>query len=390
LSQYASPSLAVPATSRIEAIDAVRGVALFGVLTVNLITGFRVSLFTQLLPAPDVVASWDTLTERFVAIAFESKAFALFSLLFGVGLAIQFERLGGTGRADYFLTRRLLALLAFGLLHLVFIWNGDILTEYAIAGFLALPFLRLSPERLAKAAAFCLVVFLGLAIFPQPVRLPDPSALQQHVAAATEVYANGTYPETLAFSVRELPLMLALHLNVFARTLGLILLGACIWKSGVLLHALPRTRWLFGLGGALLGFLLSSMGERIISGMLAPVVLALGYGTLIYSLATTAPFDRMLMPIAALGRMAFTNYILQSVVLVFIFFGFGLGQFGKMGAAQGLLLACVLYAAQAAFSMAWLRYFRFGPLEWLWRVLMYGRLFPNSASRLAGSGELRS
>jgi uncharacterized protein len=383
LSQYASPSLAVPAASRIEAIDAVRGAALFGVLSVNLITGFRASLFTQLLPAPDVVASWDTLTERFVAVALESKAFALFSLLFGVGLAIQFERLGDTGRADYFLMRRLLALLAFGLLHLVFIWNGDILTEYAIAGFVALPFLRLSPTQLAKAAALFIVVFLGLAIFPHPVKLPDPSALQQHVAAATEAYANGTYVETLAFSVRELPLILPLHLNVFARTLGLILLGACIWKSGVLLHALPRSRWVFGLGATLLGFFLASINERIISGMLAPIVLALGYGTLIYSIATTAPFDRLLLPIAALGRMAFTNYILQSVVLAFIFFGFGLGQFGKMGAAQGLVLACVLYAAQAAFSMAWLRHFKFGPLEWLWRVLMYGQV---SLSDTRGSG----
>src|SRR5690606_6747978 len=132
------------------------------------------------------------------------------------------ERLGDSGRAGYFLVRRLLALLAFGLVHLVFIWNGDILTEYAIAGFVALPFLRLPPAALAKAAAFCFAVFLSLAIFPQPARLPDLPALQRHIEEATRVYANGAYPETLAFSVRELRLMLPLHLNVFARTVGFI------------------------------------------------------------------------------------------------------------------------------------------------------------------------
>jgi len=391
LSDYASSSIAAPSATRIEAIDVVRGAALLGVLTVNLITGFRVSLFTQFLPPPDVVASWDTIAERFVTIALESKAFALFSLLFGAGLAIQFERLGDTGRPDYFLVRRLLALLAFGLLHLLFIWNGDILTEYAIAGLVALPFLRLSAAHLAKAAGLFIALFVGLAIFPHPVKLPGPAELQQHAEEATRIYANGSYAETLAFSWSELPLMLPLHLNVFARTVGLILLGACIWKSGVLLHSLPQTRWMFALGATALGFLLTLLSERILSGMIAPIILALGYGAFFYCLANTSTFERLLRLIGALGRMAFTNYIMQSVALTFVFFGFGLGQFGKMGVAEGLVLAFALYAAQAALSMAWLRYFRFGPLEWLWRVLTYGRLFPNvSPTRAARSGELRS
>jgi uncharacterized protein len=382
LSQHASPAFAAPSGTRIEAIDVVRGAALFGVLTVNLVTAFRISIFTQFLPAADGGGSWDALAERFVAFALESKAFALFSLLFGIGLAIQFERLVESGRADYFLVRRLLALLAIGLLHLVFVWNGDILTEYAIAGFVALPFLRLPAAGLAKAAGVFLVVFIGLAIFPQPVKLPDPTALRQHADEAARVYANGSYLETLAFGVRELRLMLPLHLNVFPRTVALILLGGWFWKSGVLQEALARSQWTFlwGLAGTLLGLLLSVLDERIISGMVAPVVLALGYGALIYSVATMPSVERFMRPVAALGRMAFTNYILQSIVLSFIFFGFGLGRFGRMGAAQGLVLACVLYGAQAALSMLWLRYFRFGPLEWLWRVLMYGRLFPNARS----------
>lgn len=380
MSQRALPAFATPSTTRIEAIDAVRGAALFGVLTVNLVTAFRVPIFTQFLGEAAVQPeAWDASVEHFVHVALESKAFALFSLLFGVGLAIQFGRLRESGRADYFLMRRLLALLAFGLVHMVFIWNGDILTEYAIAGLVVLPFLRLPPATLGKAAGLFLAVFFGLAIFPQPVKLPGILALQQHVEEATRVYANGSYGEILAFSVQELRFMLPLHLNVFPRTVGLMLFGACLWKSGILHDAHPGRRGfaIGALGGLLLGLVLTSLDAGFISRMVAPIVQALGYGALIFALATVAPFDRLLQPVAAVGRMAFTNYILQSVVLSFVFFGFGLGQFGQMGAARGLALACVLYAVQAVLSMVWLRYFRFGPLEWSWRVCMYGRLFPN-------------
>src|SRR5262245_41607445 len=112
---------AVPPRSRIDAIDAVRGAALFGVLVVNVLTAFRVSFFEQFLPAP-ISPGLDGAVEKLVAFAFEEKFFSLFSLLFGVGLAIQLERFSRGGRPFYFLTRRLLALLAFGLVHLLLIW----------------------------------------------------------------------------------------------------------------------------------------------------------------------------------------------------------------------------------------------------------------------------
>ena len=125
---------AVAPDDRIESIDVVRGVALFGVLIVNLITGFRVSIFQQFLGTTSAEANADHVVERIVSLAFEFKAICLFALLFGLGLAIQFDRLGQHGRPLYWLFRRLAVLLAFGLIHLLLIWNGDILTEYALAG----------------------------------------------------------------------------------------------------------------------------------------------------------------------------------------------------------------------------------------------------------------
>src|SRR5437868_5953036 len=118
---------AVAPDDRIESIDIVRGLALFGVLIVNLVTEFRVSIFQQFLPMSPSLAVRDRVVERIVALGFEAKAFCLFALLFGVGLAIQFDRLGKRGRPRYWLARRLVILLVFGLVHLLLIWNGDIL-----------------------------------------------------------------------------------------------------------------------------------------------------------------------------------------------------------------------------------------------------------------------
>lgn len=351
-------------SQRILAIDVVRAVALFGVLVVNLITEFRVSLFRQFLAVPE------TAVERVVDFALESKAFSLFSLLFGLGLAIQHERLQDTGRAIYFLSRRLIALLAFGLLHLLFLWNGDILTEYAIAGFVVLPFLRLPADRLAKAALVFFVIFFALAVVSPPLRLPDSASLERHVDLARRVYANGSYAEIWRFSLEELRLILPLHVNVFARTVALMLLGAAVWKSGLLTHSIA----LFSVLATAAGLALTAVDRpAILSGMVAPIVLALGYGALLYTIARGGKPRFVLEPLAALGRMAFTNYILQSVVFAFVFFGFGAGQFGKMGAAHALVLGLAVYVAQVILSVIWLRYFQYGPLEWLWRALMYGR-----------------
>jgi uncharacterized protein len=127
--------------NRIDGIDALRGIALLGVLAINLVTEFRVSIFQQFLSVGHPTSSLDRAVEAFLTIAVDMKAFALFSLLFGVGLAIQFERLATHAHRTTLLLRRLIVLLIIGLLHLFLIWNGDILVEYALAGFIVLPFL---------------------------------------------------------------------------------------------------------------------------------------------------------------------------------------------------------------------------------------------------------
>lgn len=358
---------------RIESIDIIRGIALFGVLIVNLITAFRVSIFQQFVDTSSAgIHPFDALVERIVVLGLEEKAFCLFSLLFGIGLAIQFDRLSAIGRPLYWLTRRLAVLLLFGLIHLLLVWNGDILTDYALAGLVALPFLLLRPSGLLLAAfGFLVLHAVGPALYSVP--WPDAGALQLHVASANQVYSRGTFAEIWRFSVGELPLLLSLHAFVFPRTLALFLFGMFLWRAGVLrrVHAFQDEFIVAAVVGIAGGAAMTYASFK----NLGIVLWALGYGAALMAL-TLSIARGFLSAFAPIGRMAFTNYVMQSIIFGFIFFGYGLGQFGQMGATPVLALGTAVYIAQLFLSEWWLRRYRFGPIEWLWRTLMYGAAQP--------------
>ena len=111
--------------------------------------------------------------------------------------------------------------------------------------------------------------------------------------------------------------------------------------------------------------------------------MGLGYGATVVALVELTAARRVLRVFAPLGRMAFTNYLLQSVIFTWVFFGYGLGYFGRLGAADTLIFGIVVYTCQVALSAIWLHRYRFGPVEWLWRTLMYGMCQPMMASRKA-------
>lgn len=372
----APPAAPVVPAERVDAIDVVRGVALFGVMAINLLTEFRESIFQQFLP-PLAESPADRVTDAIARFGLDMKSFSLFSFLFGVGLAIQYERLGRHGAPLHWLWRRLWVLLVFGLIHLLFIWNGDILTEYAVAGFLVLPLLLVSDGMLWLAATACLVFFALMPLLHLPI--PDPAQpwLRQHVAAANVAYGQGTFIQEHRFSFHEVADMVPLHLWVFPRTLGLFLLGVISWRAGLFVKPYENCVRI-----AMLAVVLTSLGVVLthadgrITGRIAPPILALGYGATLVWLVEFTPLRRLLRAFAPLGRMAFTNYIAQSVIFSLLFYACGLGLYGRLGSTATLLLGTGVYAAQMAVSAWWLRHFRFGPLEWLWRSLMYGRRQP--------------
>jgi uncharacterized protein len=355
--------------NRIAAIDVVRGIALFGVLMVNLTTEFRVSIFQQFLAPVPSGSGVDVLLARVVSAGMESKAFALFSLLFGVGLAIQFDQLSARGRPFYWLARRLLVLLGFGLIHLLLVWNGDILTEYALVGVCALPLLLLRPAMLLMAAAAFLLLFV---LQPWAMAWPATATLQQHVALADTTYSTGSYADIVRFAYGEFSLLLPLHLFVLPRTMALFLFGMFLWRVGVFRQP-ARFKLAFviaALGGIPAALAFPALGN------LAPVLLAAGYAAAILLLMELSAARKVLELFAPLGRMAFTNYLLQSLVCGLVFFGYGLGRFGHMAFASAFVLGVAIYATQMVLSAHWLRRYRFGPMEWAWRSLMYGSLQP--------------
>jgi uncharacterized protein len=370
---------------RIHALDALRGLALLGVLAINLETEFRISIFQAFIgPSPDrgVAHLVDAALDIFV----DLKAFAVFSLLFGIGLAMQHRRLERQPRRVELLARRLLALLAIGLIHLLLIWNGDILTEYALAGFLVLPVLFAPIWLLAAASVACFAVYVTMPILPPIALLPPHDWLVDHVQAATRMYGSGDFGQILWFRIAEVSALLPLHIAIFPRTLGLFLLGALLWRAGVMEEPGRHQRLLLsaaalGITTGLLGTLATSAREysawppigRIADfiGSAATIVLALGYACLVIIVSLNR--RRWLAWAEPIGRMAFTNYIIQSLLLGWIFYGYGLGWFGQIGSVAGLGLVIVIYAMQCLYSRWWLKHFSYGPIEWFWRLLMYGR-----------------
>jgi uncharacterized protein len=381
-----------PISARIEAVDILRGLALFGVLAINVDTEFRVTFFEQFLPSPVSAVPIDRAVAAFLKTAIEFKAFSLFSFLFGMGLAMQFEHLAGRRDRLMLLIRRLLALLAFGLIHLVFIWNGDILTEYALAGFVVLPLLFAPAGVVAISAGAALLFFLALPWLPISFGFPDRAWLTAHVAAAREAYAQGTFSTILAFRVSEIPYIASLHAYVFPRTVALMLFGGLVWRSGLIADASKHGRLIGGAAIALLGVgaLLSLLVSKatapvgfaltgapaILAATLLPVLLAIGYAAIVIWIVNSTRYRSLLAWAAPIGQMAFTNYITESVLLGLIFYGYGFGLMGKLGIAAAFAVGLIIYTAQAFLSRLWLQLYLFGPLEWLWRSMMYGKPQP--------------
>ena len=388
--QRDEPSRAGPIapSDRIAAIDIARGIALFGVMAINVATVFRASIFEQFLPDGGDGTWLDRALYYILMVGIDLKAFALFSLLFGVGLAIQYDHLAASSRRTPLLVRRLAFLMLIGAVHLVLIWNGDILFEYAIAGFIVLPFLFCRLRILTLVGTALLAVFIASPFLPEIASLPSRVWMTRHVAEAARIYGSGGFAEVLAFRVHELPAFLPLHLSMFPRTVALMLIGAAAWRADLFQtgsrasQSLPLVAAIGILAGGALsvshvnGWLGLGWRAELSLERLATVLLACGYGAAIIWATVRTGARKLLAWAAPIGRMAFTNYLMQSVIFGWVFYGYGLGLFGKLGVAAALAIGIGVYVLQVAFSAYWLQHYFYGPVEWLWRSAMYGTRQP--------------
>lgn len=385
-----------PASSneRVRTIDIIRGLALFGVLIVNILSDFRVPLLEHIQRPFVESGGADRLVQFLTAGALEFKSLTTFSFLFGVGIAIQIER-AATRNINFrsFMLRRLSWLFVLGTGHLFLIWNGDILTLYAICGLLLLPLVALPSPVLFMIGAALIVLQEFVPFGP---RLPSGPAATAMIAQTREIYGDQGFLAILKFRWQESwSVIIPVLTMVLPRTTGLMYWGVAAWRSGML-RAPERHRSklasALAIGMALGGAITANNVWAASSGTVpwpalqnthldASILLAMAYvsGLLLW----LKPRRILLLPgLAALGQMALTNYLLQSVVLGCVFYGYGFGLFGRIGSAAAAAIGLAIYSAQVQLSRLWLRHFRFGPFEWLWRSLTYGRRQPMRAIRI--------
>jgi uncharacterized protein len=394
----------VAATERVVLLDVLRGFALYGVLVANTAIWFSGIGFLPRAEREALATRWDDAAALAIRLLVDAKAMTVFAFLFGVGFAIQLDRAaarGDRGLAIYL--RRLVVLFGLGVAHVVLLWWGDILTTYALVGAVMVLFRNARPRTLLIAAA--LLVFVPQLLFAIPAvaaaiaaHTPGPTNRAAFRAAVLDAL-HGHDPVQLAKMQGQRALVYGAQVAFFAWpwTLGRFLVGYAAGKSGVLRDAsarLPFFRRLLVVGlvvgvACSAGLLLVERLQHASSVLPAPAAAALvvprelaalglaaAYVAAVTLLMQRPAWARRLLVLAPVGQMALTSYLLQSLLCTFVFYGWGLGLIGRVGAALCIPITIVIYVAEIALAHWWLRRFRFGPAEWLWRSLTYGRRQP--------------
>ncbi len=403
--------------TRHATIDALRGLAVMGILLMN-IAGFALPSGAYFNPlagggaAPADLAIWAV---NFVLV--DGKMRALFSILFGASTLIVVERAdaaGFNGARVHFARMATLAL--FGAAHLFLVWPGDILLHYALIGVVALPFVAIEPRQQIRIAILLLLIQLvigaaflasfvalrGAALAPGAdvatldawhsfaagVGIGLPQEVTQEIALL-----RGTWPAFLAHNLDE-GLSGPLFLLAFdgPETLAFMLIGMAAMRGGFLTGTWPRRGYLRAAAiGIAIGLppsaalcwlcfhtrfdTLATFAAATVGGVLFRPILALAEGAL--ALAWIGAVDSALRRrIAAVGRAAFSNYLLTSLAMTFVFYGWGLGLFNRIERIWLYPIVLATWAAMLLWSALWLGRFRYGPFEWAWRSLARGKVQP--------------
>ena len=398
--------MVAPVEQRIDALDTLRGFAVLGILVMN-IQSFAMPMAAYLNPT--AYGSLDGIHGLVWAVSHvlaDQKMMALFSLLFGAGIVLFCERAAASGKSEAgYHYRRNGWLMIFGLLHGYLLWSGDILFLYALCAFVLFPLRKRSSHSLFKlgiislAVSSILYMLTGASLqFMPPEELEAqilPMWQPDQAAMATEIAAmQGNWLRQMSVRVPMTQEMqgLALFIWGFWRASGMMLIGMALYKSRVLTGLADNGVYrrfvmlavLVGVPLVLLGIYWNFQNNWQISSMFfgsqfnywGSVLISLGFMSAILLLVKNGIVPALTNCLAAVGRMAFSNYIMHTVLCGLIFYGHGLGLMGEIERAGQLLIVLGIWALQLWLSPIWLRHFRFGPLEWLWRSLTYWKLQP--------------
>jgi len=408
------PPVPTGSEGRVASLDFIRGIAVLGILAANIVAfgqPFTAYMYPDAFAVPHGESSDWLWVIQFVLI--DGKMRGLFTLLFGAGLALFMDKAWARGATRWLQVRRLFWLLMFGIIHFYLIWRGDILIFYAVIGFIATLLLRASARSLLVLGLLGYVagavVYLGLMSLPYFVAettlgdQPQFAAMREDMARQMDeeladdreelaIIGGGTYGDYVGHVTSSHAADPWAMLFFFAfETLPLMLIGMALLRLGLFSGGLdPGKTWRWGWTALIAGTALT-----------IPIALwalerDLGYWATLAAFMGFSPLPRLLMilglaallalwgarasgwlaqRLSAAGRMAFSNYLGTSILMMAVFHGWGLGLFGELGrpALYGVVLSA--WIVMLAWSQPWLARFRYGPLEWLWRCLTYGRLF---------------
>ena len=420
----------VTGSERIKSLDVLRGVALLGILLMN-ITGFGLDFWAYVDPT---VQGGSTGYNLYVWIMnnmfFEGTMRAMFSMLFGTGMVLMTSRMiakgGGLEVADIYY-RRTIWLLIFGVIHgYLILWTGDILYAYGLFGLFLFPFRNTSPKKLILAAAVLTFIGVALASFDYSKKMtyldqyntaqtyPDGEELPDDIKKGKEAWEGlvaemkpsekevKENTESMHKGYFDLVLFLA-PVNRFMQStfnydynpwdvLAMMLLGIALFKLRVITAELSfKTYLIMVLLGYGIGFSINYHETRLILDQnfsiasyyeagrtyaIGRIAVSFGHIGMVMLFCKMNIISFLKKSLASVGRMAFTNYIMHSVICAFVFTGIGFSLFGRLQRYELYYVVISIWIFQLIVSPIWLKYFRFGPLEWLWRTLTYKRIQP--------------
>jgi uncharacterized protein len=406
MAMSAKTNAPVDPSERSHLLDGLRGLALFGILIANMVGFIGFGMMDEARRAATVLHAFDDFAELAIEWLVVGKFYSIFSLLFGIGFAIQIGRLGVRGEGVGRYARRLAILFGIGLAHLLLLWFGDIVALYALMGFVLLLFRNASDRRLLTWAvllwlmpvAWSSMIHLAAInpaapLFAQGMKAlamfgidpnSDPLAYYRDTGFIGQL---AVHPPEVLFRVGDLVYQMRP-----AKVLAMFLIG--LWAGRRAIHRDPaahepllRRVTVIGLvAGLPLSFARAALDME---GPDTPIVqlavetlyclstptLALGYVAAL-TLMWIKGRQALLTWCAPAGRMALTNYLMQSVLQSLVFYGWGLGLIGRYGLVFVFPFAIALFVLQLVYSRWWLARYRFGPVEWVWRSLTYGKAQP--------------
>jgi uncharacterized protein len=382
---------------RLPLLDVLRGFSIFGILLNNMGMFSGPSREPGFVAVPPTTA--DVTVEALILFFINGKSYLLFALLIGLGFAWQLNRAEARGAnvlPTY--TRRLLLLFTIGILHAVFLWEGDILAMYAVLGF-GLLLVRRWSSRALLAVVGVLLILSPVAEWISYTRSygaenwanVSAAGSSTEVAStpadrAQAVYGHGRYLDMVIYRLETLPdhavrLWLNQAMGAFAVFVFGLYAGRHRFIESVATYATHWRAWTpWVLAAALavnliyvVAFMQGRVRLELLSLTLGGPLLCLVYVGGLGLLLEKTVWRARLAPMAAIGRLSLTNYLFQSAVCTTIFYGYGFGMYGRIDTTTGFIIALAVFAFQIVISTWWLRRFQFGPIEWLSRTFIYGR-----------------